>query len=99
LTDHEFAVAVEAGDHLGAIERFYAPDVASYENQQAQAGGRDAFHARERATLASVQAIKGPRFELVPRGRDARVRRGRLQTWRGQRIVEERFHCDPGQLR
>jgi len=115
-TVQAFAAAVEAGDYLGAIERFYAPDVAIYENQQAQTGGRDAFHARERATLASVQAIKGLRarpalvdgdqvailwrFELVPREGATRVfEEVALQTWRGERIVEERFHYDPGQLR
>src|SRR5262245_34671492 len=83
-----FAAAVEAGDYLGAIERFYAPDVAIYENQNAQAGGRDAFLGRERATLAAFQAIKGQRvrplvvdgdqvaihwrFEMIPRDGETR---------------------------
>src|SRR5574338_363368 len=87
-TVQAFAAAVEAGDYLGAIERFYAPDVAIHENQQAQAGSRDAFLARERATLAAFQAIKGQRvraplvagdevaihwrFEMVPRAGETR---------------------------
>ena len=115
-TVREFAAAVEAGDYLGAIERFYAPDAAIHENQQAQAGGRDAFLARERATLAAVQSIKGQRvrpllvdgdqvaihwrFEMVPRaGEPRRFEEVALQTWRGERIVEERFFYDPSQLR
>ena len=115
-TLHAFTAAVEAGDYLGAIERFYAPDVAIHENQQAQAGGRDAFHARERATLAAFQAIKGQcvrpplvdgervaihwRFEMVPRAGETRAfQELALQTWRGDRIVEERFFYDPAQLR
>jgi len=60
-TVQAFAAAVEAGDYLGAIERFYAPDVAVHENQNPQAGGRDAFLSRERATLAAFQSIKGQR--------------------------------------
>ena len=29
-----FAAAVESNDHVGAIERFYAPDASTRENQE-----------------------------------------------------------------
>ena len=114
-TVQAFAAAVEAGDYLGAIERFYAPEVAVFENQAAQTGGRAAFHARESATLAGVQSIKAQRaraivcdgdqvaihwrFEITARdGATRPFEEVAWQTWRGDRIVEERFFYDPAQL-
>jgi ketosteroid isomerase-like protein len=114
-TVEAFAALVEAGEYLAAIERFYAPDVAMFENRTPQPGGRDALLGRERATLAAFQSLKGQRtrpilcdgdqvaihwrFEMTPRAGDARVfEEVALQTWRGERIVEERFFYDPKQL-
>jgi ketosteroid isomerase-like protein len=87
-TVEAFAIQVEAGEYLAAIERFYAPDVAMFENQQALPGGRDALAGRERATLAAFQSLKGQRarpllcegdqvaihwrFEMVPREGETR---------------------------
>ena len=114
-TVQAFAALVEAGEYLAAIERFYAPDVAMFENQTAMPGGRAALLERERATLAAFQSLKGQRtrpilcdgeqvaihwrFEMTPRAGDARVfEEVALQTWRGERIVEERFFYDSKQL-
>jgi ketosteroid isomerase-like protein len=88
-TVEAFAALVEAGEYLAAIERFYAPDVAMFENLQGLPGGRDALAGRERATLAAFQAIKGQRtrpilcdgdqaaihwrFEMIPREGQTRV--------------------------
>ena len=47
-----FVATVESNDHVGAIERFYAPDASTRENQGEPRRGRDQLAARERATLA-----------------------------------------------
>jgi hypothetical protein len=57
-----FAVAVESNDHVGAIERFYAPDASTRENQNEPRKGRDVLAARERAVLASVAKVETRRL-------------------------------------
>jgi limonene-1,2-epoxide hydrolase len=56
-----FAAAVESNDHVGAIERFYAPDASTRENQNEPRRGREALAARERAVLASVAKVETKR--------------------------------------
>ena len=60
-----FAAAVESNDHVGAIERFYAPDASTRENQNEQRRGREALAARERAVLASVAKVETKRLSPI----------------------------------
>ena len=60
-----FAAAVESNDHVGAIERFYAPDATTRENQDPPRHGRDALAARERAVLASVAKVETTRLSPI----------------------------------
>jgi SnoaL-like protein len=60
-----FAAAVESNDHVGAIERFYAPDASTRENQNEPRRGRDVLAARERAVLASVAKVETRRLSPI----------------------------------
>jgi hypothetical protein len=60
-----FAAAVESNDHVGAIERFYAPDASTRENQNEPRRGRDVLAARERAMLASVAKVETKRLSPI----------------------------------
>ena len=57
-----FAATVEANDHVGAIERFYAPGASTRENENPPISGRDALAAKERAVLARVASVKTTRI-------------------------------------
>jgi hypothetical protein len=57
-----FADTVESNDHVGAIEKFYAPDAITRENDQPPIVGRDALAAKERFVLASVASVKTTRL-------------------------------------
>lgn len=90
-----FAAAVESNDHVGAIQKFYAPDARTQENDGSPRIGRDALAERERAVLASVASVKttrlGPvlldgnhsaicwRFEFA--GKDGKVRAMEEVAW------------------
>jgi hypothetical protein len=90
-----FAATVESNDHVGAIQKFYAPDAQTRENDGSPRVGRDALAERERAVLASVAGVKttrlGPllldgdqsaiswRFEFT--GNDAKVRAMEEVAW------------------
>ena len=60
-----FAAAVESNDHVGAIERFYAPDASTRENQREPRQGRDVLAARERATLARFAKVDTKRLSPI----------------------------------
>jgi len=60
-----FAAAVESNDHVGAIERFYAPDASTRENQNEPRRGREALAAREAAVLASVAKVETKRLSPI----------------------------------
>jgi len=60
-----FAAAVESNDHVGAIERFYAPDASTRENQNEPRRGREALAAREAAVLASVAKVETTRLSPI----------------------------------
>ena len=60
-----FAAAVESNDHIGAIERFYAPDASTRENQNEPRRGREALAAREAAVLASVAKVETTRLSPI----------------------------------
>ena len=90
-----FAAAVESNDHVGAIQKFYAPDARTLDNDGPPRLGRDALAERERAMLASVDGVKttrlGPllldgdqsaicwRFEFT--GKDGKVRSMEEIAW------------------
>ena len=57
-----FAATVESNDHVGAIQKFYAPDAQTRENDGPFRVGRDALAERERAVLASVAGVKTTRL-------------------------------------
>ena len=50
----EFIAVVEAGDHAGAIERYYTEDASMQENTLPPRVGRDALVARERGGPSSI---------------------------------------------
>ena len=56
-----FARRLEDGDFVGAIEQFYAPDAATYENNAAPTVGRDKLIAKERGVLAASREVKAVR--------------------------------------
>jgi hypothetical protein len=57
-----FAAAVESNDHVGAIERFYAQDASTRENDKEPIVGRDVLAEKERKTLARVLSVKTTRI-------------------------------------
>ena len=57
-----FADTVESNDHVGAIQKFYAPDAKTQENDGEWRVGRDDLAAREAAILASVSGVKTTRL-------------------------------------
>ncbi|MGY8682366.1 nuclear transport factor 2 family protein [Bradyrhizobium sp. UFLA05-153] len=57
-----FAKHLEDGDFVGAIERFYAADAATHENQAEPMVGRDKLAAKERGVLAAFKEVKAVRL-------------------------------------
>lgn len=57
-----FAKRLEDGDFIGAIEQFYVPDAATYENDAAPTVGRDKLVAKERGVLAASREVKAVRI-------------------------------------
>jgi limonene-1,2-epoxide hydrolase len=57
-----FAARLEAGDFVGAIEQYYTPDAATYENTAAPVIGRDALIAKERGVLAASKEVRAERI-------------------------------------
>ena len=107
----EFIAVVEAGDHAGAIERYYTEDASMQENAAPPRVGRDVLVAQERATLERVKTVvstcvssilEGDRVAInwifdftYLSGKTARIDEVALQEWRGDRIFRERFFYDP----
>ena len=61
-TVEAFVALVEAGDFVGAIEQFYAPDAATRENTADPVVGRDMLMAKERGVMAAYQKIEASRI-------------------------------------
>ncbi|MEK9281715.1 MULTISPECIES: nuclear transport factor 2 family protein [unclassified Bradyrhizobium] len=57
-----FAGRLEAGDFVGAVEQFYVPDAATYENNAEPTIGRDKLAAKERGVLAAFKEVKAVRI-------------------------------------
>jgi hypothetical protein len=114
-TVETFVALVEAGDYVGAIENFYAPDASTRENNDAPVVGRDTLMAKERGVMAAFRNIEasriGPslidgdttatRWKFTFTGMDGAERileETTWQTWREDRLIEERFFYDPKQM-
>jgi SnoaL-like domain len=61
-TVEAFVALVEAGDFVGAIEQFYAPDAATWENTAEPTVGRDTLMANERGVMAAFASIEAVRI-------------------------------------
>lgn len=61
-TVQAFMAQVEAGDFVGAIERYYHADASMQENIEAPRKGRDTLVAFERAALAAMRSITARRM-------------------------------------
>jgi hypothetical protein len=110
----EFIAVVEAGDHAGAIERYYTEDASMQENAGVPRVGRDVLVDHERAALARMthvyskavsSVVEGDRvaihwiFELTDKaGKIRRFDEIASQEWRGDRIFRERFFYDPSKV-
>lgn len=106
---------VEAGQYVEAIEAFYAEDASMQENLGRTVTGRAALMDNERAALTrntivarkgSIALVDGDHvairwvFEITDDTPTTRVLDEiAWQRWEGDRIVEERFYYDPGQMR
>ena len=107
----EFIAVVEAGDHAGAIERYYTEDSSMQENAAAPRVGRDLLVAHERGVLARMSnvyskaissVVEGDNvaihwiFELTDKsGKVHRIDEVAMQEWRGDKIFRKRFFYDP----
>lgn len=61
-TVEAFVATVEAGDYVGAIERFYAPEASMRENTTSPARGpRDALVEHERGVMGAFAKITAAR--------------------------------------
>jgi spermidine synthase len=56
-----FAKRLENGEFVEAIEQYYTPDAATYENNAAPVVGRDKLAAKERGVLAAFKEVKAVR--------------------------------------
>jgi hypothetical protein len=52
-----FVSLVEAGDFVGAIEKFYAPEASMQENDDAPRVGRDVLVEGERRIMAAFKSV------------------------------------------
>ena len=111
----DFIARVEAKDHLAAIEHFYHQDASMQENMGEKRVGMDALLAGERAALQRMGgapvsrcnrfAVDGDTvfinwtFEMGSGERKRVLDEIAVQTWRGDRIAEERFYYDPSTVR
>ena len=107
----EFIAAVESGDHVGAIERYYTEDASMQENTAPPRVGRDGLVEHERNFLAPMTHVYSKAVSSVLDGdrvaihwnfeftnKSGEVRRAdevALQEWRGDRVFRERFFYDP----
>ena len=61
-TVEAFVALVEAGDYVGAIEKFYLPDAATRENTAEPVFGRNILMAKERGVMAAFRKIEALRI-------------------------------------
>jgi ketosteroid isomerase-like protein len=114
-TVEAFVALVEAGDYVGAIEHFYAPDACTRENAGEPVVGREVLMAKERGVMAAFRKIEASRIGPFLIDGDTVTARWKFtftstdgssrtleeiawQTWRGDKLIEERFFYDPRQM-
>jgi aldehyde:ferredoxin oxidoreductase len=61
-TIEAFVALVEAGDYVGAIEQFYAPEASTRENTADPVVGREVLMAKERGVMAAYRNIEACRI-------------------------------------
>jgi len=61
-TVESFAALVEAGDYVGAIEQYYAPEASTRENTAEPVIGRETLIAKERGVMAAFRKIEAVRI-------------------------------------
>jgi SnoaL-like domain len=61
-TVEAFVALLEAGDYVGAIEKFYLPDAATRENTAEPVFGRNILMAKERGVMAAFRRIEALRI-------------------------------------
>src|SRR5258708_9641049 len=107
----EFIAVVEAGDHAGAIERYYTEDSSMQENAAPPRVGRDLLVAHERGVLARMTHVYSKAMSSVVEGdnvaihwifeltdKSGKVRRGdggAPPQWRGAKIFRARAFSHP----
>src|SRR5213593_2961120 len=64
-TVEAFAAMVEAGDYVGAIEKYYTPDASMQENLDAPRKGRDVLMEGERRVMSRFKSIKARRLGAI----------------------------------
>ena len=84
-TVEAFLSTVESGDHVGAIERFYAPDASMQENQDPPRVGRDLLMAHEARMLRQVDSVTTERLGPALISGDHVAIRWRFGFYRGDR--------------
>jgi ketosteroid isomerase-like protein len=110
-----FVAMIENGQFLESIPLFYAEDMTAQENGEPPRVGRQAQVDNERRALALMRfeenraasyVVDGDRvaihwvFAMTTRdGARLRMEEIAYQTWRGDRIVSERYFYDPAQRR
>ncbi len=60
-----FVAMVESGDHVGAIETFYAEDASMQENLAPPRVGKAVLIAHEKAALARVASVHTHKVEIL----------------------------------
>src|SRR5262245_7817748 len=110
----EFIARMKAGQSLELMPEFYAEEATAQENGAPPRVGLATLMEHERANLARFGhprveapsfAVDGDRvainwvFEMtLPGGATLRLDEIAYQTWRGDKIVAERYYYDPSQL-
>jgi hypothetical protein len=74
-----FAETIEANDHVGAIEQFYAPAASIRENDNPPLHGREALAERKRQVLTRVGGVKTARLGPVLLDQDHTAIRRRFE--------------------
>lgn len=110
-TVNAFVTAVEHGDYVDAIERYYHDDASTQENLNPPRVGRDTIVEHEKKTLAQYKVQTHPTkhvvidgdtvvinwiFEMTDKeGRIRHLNELALQTWKDEKILREQFYYDP----
>ena len=105
-----FIAAVVGGDHVKAIEDYYHEDASMQENLKEPRKGRALLMENEANVLKRLKmhthpnppfAVDGDNVAInwtfdatAPDGVTRRLVEVAFQTWKGDRIIEERFYYD-----